>query len=113
MSISICNTWELGHTFQCTDTTYIVCVSTINGIIVRCLNKSEDTTPCAVIYHIKDHGDWILFDQTISPEDRIGIPRVLNDLNLDIEPRVFINAKKVAQTIMYQIQQTITDTSFE
>ena len=104
MSISICNTWEVGHKFKCIDTTYIVSVSTVNGIIVRCLTSVDHTTPCAVIYHIKDYGDWILFDDSISREDRSGIPRVFNDLNLDTEPRIFINAKKVAQTIMYQIQ---------
>jgi hypothetical protein len=102
MSISICTTWEVGHKFYCTET-YVVTVSTVNGIFVRCLTKIDDILPCAVIYYIKNHGDWILFD-SIKKEDRIGIPRVLNDLNLDIEPRLFINAKKVAQTIMYQIQ---------
>jgi hypothetical protein len=103
MSFSVYNTWEVGHKFECT-TSYDVTVSTVNGIIVRCLTKVEDTTPCAVIYHIQNHGDWILFDNSVKKEDRIGIPRVLNDLNIDIEPRLFINAKKVAQTIMYQIQ---------
>jgi hypothetical protein len=103
MSISICNTWEVGHIFECT-TSYDVTVSTVNGILVRCLTKVDDILPCAVIYHIKNNGDWILFDDSIKKEDRIGIPRVLNDLNLDIEPRLFINAKKVAQTIMYQLQ---------
>ena len=103
MSISICNTWEVGHKFECTEI-YVVTVSTINGILVRCLTKMGDTNPCAVIYHIKNHGDWILFNDSVLKQDWIGIPRVFNDLNLDIEPRLFINAKKVAQTIMFQLQ---------
>ena len=107
MSISTCNTWEIGHKFECKDITYDVTVSTVNGIMVRCLTKPDDSIPCAVIYHIKNHGDWILFDESIPSENWSGIPRVFNDLNLDIEPRLFINAKKIAQTIMYQIQQNI------
>ena len=96
MCISTENTWHIQDIIQGVHKKYFVAISIVEGVHIRCLRTVESNIPIALIYHIKNQGDWILFDDSILEKDWLGIPRVMNGMNMD--------AEEMANKILYQIR---------
>ena len=97
------NTWKVGDSIHGVNISYTVGITTINSMVVRCLFLPEENMPCAVIWHIIGHNDWVFFSDTCEENHRLGVPQILNSIN---EGKVFIDAEKSARKIMNQIQNS-------